>query len=69
MNLSSFRAYAERRKLQQTNPTSRVQMTVNCTDLFERYLYDEEFDDVIDANSGLPSLEITEISFGQTVNW
>jgi len=62
------RAYAERRKLQQTNPTSRVQMTVNCTDLFERYLYDEEFDDVIDANSGLPSLEITEISFGQTVN-
>ena len=44
-------------------------MTVNCTDLFERYLYDEEFDDVIDANSGLPSFEITEISFGQTVNW
>lgn len=57
---------AERRLQQRTNPTSRLRMTINATDLFERYLYDEEYDDVID--SGLPTLEISEISFAQTID-
>eukprot|EP00095_Tigriopus_kingsejongensis_P005439 maker-scaffold224_size251237-snap-gene-0.18 protein:Tk05439 transcript:maker-scaffold224_size251237-snap-gene-0.18-mRNA-1 annotation:"-like protein subfamily c member 11" len=57
---------AERRLQQRTNPTSSFQMTIDARDLFERYLYDEEFDDVIE--SSLPSLEISEISFGQTID-
>ncbi len=47
-------------------------MTVNATDLFERYLYDAEFDDVMDDEGGaagsIPNLEVTEISFGQSIN-
>ena len=39
---------------------------VNATDLFERYLYEEEVDDVIEHS--LPSLEISEISFGQSID-
>ena len=40
-------------------------MRVNATDLFERYMYDESYDDVIEPS--LPTLEITEISFAQTI--
>ena len=40
-------------------------MRVNATDLFERYMYDEIYDDVIPPS--LPSLKISEISFGQTI--
>ena len=40
-------------------------MRVNATDLFERYMYDELYDDVIEPS--LPTLEITEISFAQTI--
>lgn len=64
--LKITRERAERRLQQRTNPTSRLRMTINATDLFERYLYDEEYDDVID--SGLPTLEISEISFAQTID-
>ena len=35
-------------------------MTVNATDIFERYMYDESYDDVIESN--LPTLEVTEVS-------
>ena len=50
---------------QRINPTSRLTMRVNATDLFERYMYDEAYDDVIEPS--LPTLEITEISFAQTI--
>jgi hypothetical protein len=43
-------------------------MTVNATDLFDRYLYDAEFDDVIDETGALPRIEVSEISFGQTID-
>ena len=59
------RKRAEGRLQQRTNPTSRLQMTINATDLFERYLYDEGLNDYID--SSIPSLEVSEISFSQTI--
>lgn len=40
-------------------------MTVNATDIFERYMYDESYDDVIESN--LPTLEVTEVTIGQTI--
>ena len=48
---------------QRINPTSRLTMRVNATDLFERYMYDEYYDDVI--QSSWPTMEVTEISFAQ----
>ena len=50
-----FRKRAEGRLQQRTNPTSKFQMTINATDLFERYLYDEGLNDYID--SSVPNLE------------
>ena len=50
---------------QRTNPSSRLQVTVNATDLFERYMYDETYDDVIEPM--LPTLEVTEVAIGQTI--
>jgi len=50
-----YRVRAERRLQQRTNPTSKLQMTINATDLFERYLYDEGLNDYIE--SSIPSLE------------
>ena len=50
-----FRKRAEGRLQQRTNPTSKFQMTINATDLFERYLYDEGLNDYID--SSIPTLE------------
>lgn len=56
----------EERKMQQrTNPSSRLQVTVNATDLFERYMYDETYDDVIEPI--LPTLVVTEVAIGQTI--
>ena len=55
----------ERNMQRRINPTSRLTMRVNATDLFERYMYDEIYDDVIPPS--LPSLKISEISFGQTI--
>ena len=34
---------------QSTNPTSKLSVTVNATDLFERYAFDEDFDDLMKA--------------------
>ena len=63
---SSLNREREERMMQQRiNPTSRLTMRVNATDLFERYMYDELYDDVIEPS--LPTLEITEISFAQTI--
>ena len=42
-----------------------LQVTVNATDVFERYMYDSSYDDVIDH--ALPTLEVTEVSIGQTI--
>ncbi len=50
---------------QRTNPSSRLQVTVNATDLFERYMYDETYDDVIEPI--LPTLVVTEVAIGQTI--
>jgi len=38
---------------------------VNATDLFERYMFDSSYDDVIDPV--LPTLEVTEVTIGQTI--
>ena len=38
---------------------------MNATDVFERYMYDASYDDVIDHV--LPTLEVTEVSIGQTI--
>ena len=59
------RAREERRLQQLTNPTSNVTMTVNATDLFDRYLYDEEYDEYID--SGWPNLEVSKLSISQSI--
>ena len=56
---------AERLLQQRTNPTSRLQMTINATDLFERYLYDEGLNEYIEST--IPTLEVSEISFNQTI--
>ena len=56
---------AERRLQQRTNPTSKLQMTINATDLFERYMYDEGLDEYIEQT--IPTLEVSEISFSQTI--
>jgi hypothetical protein len=60
-----FREREERKMQQRTNPSSRLQVTVNATDLFERYMYDETYDDVIEPM--LPTLEVTEVAIGQTI--
>ena len=39
------RAREERRLRQLTNPTSRLEATINATDLFDRYLYEEMYDE------------------------
>ena len=59
------KARAENRLQQRTNPTSRLQMSINATELFERYHHDERYDDVIEAT--LPSIEVSQITFGQTI--
>ena len=75
MRLPSFlRDRADRRLQQRTNPTSRFQLSVNATDLFDRYNYSPELDEAIDAEDaqggiGIPSMEVTEIAFGQTIDF
>lgn len=49
-----------------TNPTSRITVGINATDLFERYMYHDVYDDVIEPS--LPFIEISEISFAQTID-
>lgn len=48
-----------------TNPTSRMTMEVNATDLFDRYMYDEILDDVIEPS--LPHIEVKGISLAQSI--
>jgi len=62
---SIAQARAERRRQQLTNPTSSVSMTVNATDLFDRYLYEPEYDEYIE--SGLPELEVSKLSIDQSI--
>ena len=62
---SIARAREERRLQQLTNPSSQLQMTVNATDLFDRYLYQPEFDEYIDSD--WPQLEISKISIHQSI--
>jgi len=55
----------ERRLQQRTNPTSKLTMTVNATDLFDRYLYSSEYDDIVEGD--LPQFEVSDIKFEQTI--
>ena len=66
---------------QRTNPTSKLTMTVNATDLFDRYLYSSgdqlvifeklesspflEYDDIVEGE--LPQFEVSEIKFEQSI--
>jgi len=59
------RVREERRLQQKTNPTSKVEMTINATDLFDRYLYDSEYDDLIEGE--LPHFEVSKMSLSQSI--
>jgi len=59
------RVREERRLQQKTNPTSKVEMTINATDLFDRYLYDSEYDDLIEGD--LPHFEVSKMSLSQSI--
>ena len=59
------RAREERRLQQLTNPSLTCSMTVNATDIFDRYLYEPEYDDYID--SGWPELEISKLSINHSI--
>jgi len=59
------KAREERRLQQKTNPTSRFEMTVNATDLFDRYLYDSEYDDLIEGD--FPHFEVSKMSLSQSI--
>ena len=65
--ISYFREREEHLKQQRTKPTSKFKVTVNATDLFERYLYEEEYDEYMD--NSLPNIHVSEIAFGQTINF
>merc|ERR1719309_251078 len=59
------RVREERRLQQKTNPTSKLEMTINATDLFDRYLYDSEYDDLIEGD--LPHFEVSSMSLSQSI--
>jgi len=59
------RVREERRLQQRTSPVSRFNLTVNATDLFDRYLYDSEYDDLIDSQ--LPQFEVSKISIFSSI--
>ena len=59
------RVREERRLQQKTNPTSRLEMTINATDLFDRYLYDSEYDDLIEGD--FPHFEVSKMSLSQSI--
>ena len=74
------RERAERRLQQRTNPTSRLQMTINASELFDRYYSDEdtfEDDEEEEEARGLdlaslvvaPPLEVTEITVNQSIEF
>ena len=57
----------EEEMLRRTNPTSNLTVGINATDLFERYMYDETYDDFIEPS--LPSIDVSEIGYAQTIDW
>jgi len=59
------RVREERRLQRKTNPTSRLEMTINATDLFDRYLYDSEYDDLIEGD--FPHFEVSKMSLSQSI--
>ncbi len=48
-----------------TNPSSKMTVGINASDLFERYMHNEIYDDVM--ASSIPVFEISEISFAQSI--
>jgi len=59
------RVREERRLQQKTNPTSKLEMTINATDLFDRYLYGSEYDDLIEGD--FPHFEVSRMSLSQSI--
>jgi len=62
-NLARLRE--EERLQQRTNPVSKFQLTVNATDLFDRYMYDSEYDDLIPSE--LPTFEISKLKIDTSI--
>ena len=46
-------------------PSSVSLLQVNATDLFDRYLYEPEYDEYIE--SGFPELEVSKLSLNQSI--
>ena len=42
-----------------------AELGVNATDLFDRYLYDSEYDDLIEGD--LPNLEVSRVVLEQSI--
>eukprot|EP00088_Acartia_fossae_P053707 TRINITY_DN6127_c0_g1_i4.p1 TRINITY_DN6127_c0_g1~~TRINITY_DN6127_c0_g1_i4.p1 ORF type:complete len:594 (+),score=122.49 TRINITY_DN6127_c0_g1_i4:48-1829(+) len=59
------RVREERRLQQRTNPNSRFECRVDATDLFDRYLYDSEYDDLIPSD--LPHFEVSRLSLSSSI--
>ncbi|XP_040567625.1 dnaJ homolog subfamily C member 11 [Lepeophtheirus salmonis] len=54
-----------RAMLSQTNPSTRINVHVNATDLFERYMYSSKYDPVI--SEIWPRLQISEVSISKSI--
>ena len=63
--LNDFRAREERELQRRTNPTSRLVMRIDASDIFERYMYEEIYDDVYYPT--LPTLSVSGIELAQTI--
>jgi len=59
------RVREERRLQQRTNPVSRFELKVDATDLFDRYLYDAEYDDLIPSD--MPHFEVSKLSMSSAI--
>ena len=61
----NFRAREERELQRRTNLTSRLVMRIDASDIFERYMYEEIYDDVYYPS--LPTLSVSGIELAQTI--
>ncbi|XP_025829928.1 dnaJ homolog subfamily C member 11 [Agrilus planipennis] len=62
---------AERRKQQRTNPHGSITVNINATDLFNPYIneYGVQDEYEIEENSVLPNIEVSGMSFNQSVEF
>ena len=64
--INNFSRAREERELQRrTNPTSRLVMRIDASDIFERYMYEEIYDEVYYPS--LPTLSVSGIELAQTI--